>query len=128
MSYVYFLVYELFSPYIEVFGTLTVILAFCLDFLNLPYMLAYMGIYIGFSAVLSLTAFFARIYTADLKLTFGDALKAIGLCALEISCLRFVLAWVRATSLFGYQKKKNHWGHIERKKINYSSTPEESCP
>ena len=128
LSYVYFLVYELFSPYIEVFGTLTVILAFCLDFLNLPYMLAYMGIYIGFSAVLSLTAFFARIYTADLKLTFGDALKAIGLCALEISCLRFVLAWVRATSLFGYQKKKNHWGHIERKKINYSSTPEESCP
>ncbi len=122
LSYFYFLVYELFSPYIEVFGTLTVILAFLMDFLNVPYMLLYSGIYVAFSAVMSLTAFFARIYTIDLKLSFTDALKAIGLCALEVSCLRFILAWVRATALWGYRKKKSSWGHIERKKINYSSS------
>ena len=48
LSYFYFLVYELFSPYIEVFGTLTIVLAFLMDFLNVPYMLLYSGIYVAF--------------------------------------------------------------------------------
>lgn len=121
VSYIYFLIYELFSPYVEVFGVFTMVLAWKLDFLNVPFMLLYLGIYVAYSAILSLTAFFARIHTIDLKLAFSDALKAIGLCALEVSCLRFVLAWVRMTALIGYRKKKTSWGEIERKEIRFSS-------
>ena len=47
-------------------------------------------------------------------------IKAIGLCVLEVSCLRFLLAWVRMSSLIGYRRKKVSWGKIERKKINYT--------
>ena len=119
ISYLYFLIYELLSPYIEVFGVLTMILASALDFLNVPFMLLYLGIYIVYSAILSLTAFFARIHTVDLKVAAGDILKALGLCALEVSCLRFILAWVRMTALFGYRQKKADWGEIERKKISF---------
>ncbi len=119
ISYMYFLLYELLSPYIEVFGVLTIGLAGILDFLNFPFWVLYLGIYIAFSAILSLTAFFARIHTIDLRLTFSDAVKAVLLCALEVSCLRFVLAWVRMTALFGYRKKKMVWGRIERKKISF---------
>ena len=72
-----------------------------------------------YSAVLSLTAFFARIHTIDLKLTIKDVLKAIGLCVVEVSCLRLILAWVRATALIGYHKRKTVWGNIERKKITF---------
>ena len=39
------------------------------------------------------------------------------LCVVEVSCLRFVMAWVRMTALIGYRKKKHTWGHIERQKI-----------
>ena len=46
-------------------------------------------------------------------------MKAIGLCALEVSFLRFVLAWVRMTALTGYKRKRTDWGEIERIKINY---------
>ena len=119
ISYLYFLIYELLSPYIEVFGVLTMILASALDFLNVPFMLLYLAIYIVYSAILSLTAFFARIHTVDLKVAAGDILKALGLCALEVSCLRFILAWVRMTALFGYRQKKADWGEIERKKISF---------
>lgn len=119
ISYLYFLVYELFSPYIEVFGVLTMVLAYFLRFLNLPFMLLFMGIYIAYSVVLSLTAFFARIHTADRRLTLGDGLKAIGLCFVEVSCLRFILAWVRMTALMGYRRKKRSWGSIERRQIHY---------
>lgn len=120
VSYVYFLIYELLSPYIEILGIATIALAFFLDLINVPFMILFFLIYVVYSAILSLTAFFARIHTVDLKLTLLDALKAIGLCVLEVSGLRLVMAWVRSTALIGYKKKKNNWGRIERKKIHFN--------
>lgn len=117
ISYLYFLIYELLSPYIEVFGIATVIMAYFLDLLNVPFMILFFAIYVVYSSVMSLTAFFARVHTVDLKLSFTDVLKAIILCAVEVSFLRLMLAWVRATALIGYKKKKSSWGRIERKKI-----------
>ena len=117
VSYFYFLLYELFSPYIEVFGVFTTLLAFAVDLINVPFMILFFGIYVVYTALLSLTAFFARIHTIDLKLYPSDVLKAVGLCVVEVSCLRFIMAWVRMTALIGYRKKKHTWGHIERQKI-----------
>ncbi len=119
VSYLYFLIYELFSPYIEIFGLFATLLAFAVDLINVPFMIFFFGIYVAYTAILSLTAFFARVHTIDLKLTVADALKAVGLCVVEVSCLRFVMAWVRMTALIGYHKKKNVWGRIERQKIEF---------
>lgn len=119
ISYLYFLFYELLSPYIELFGLATIVVAFLVDLINVPFMILFFAIYVAYSAILSLTAFFARIHTIDLKLLVSDVLKAVGLCVLEVSCLRFILAWVRATALIGYQKKKQTWGTIQRKKIKF---------
>ena len=119
VSYFYFLFYELFSPYIEVFGVLVTLLAFAVDMINVPFMILFFGIYVVYTALLSLTAFFARIHTIDLKLYPSDALKAVGLCVVEVSFLRFVMAWVRMTALIGYQKKKDSWGRIQRQKIQF---------
>ena len=119
VSYLYFLIYELLSPYIEIFGIATMVLAFAVDLINVPFMILFFAIYVVYSAILSLTAFFARIHTIDLKLMLSDVLKAIGLCVLEVSCLRFIMAWVRATALIGYKRKKHAWGKIQRKKIHF---------
>jgi len=121
ISCLYFLIYELFSPYIEVFGVLAVLLAFYTDLLNVPFMMMYLGIYIVYSSILSLTAFFARIHTVDLKLSAGDVCKAVGLCVAEVSCLRFILTWVRVTALGRGQGKKAVWGQIERRRIDQDS-------
>ena len=120
ISYMYFLLYELLSPYIEVFGVLTVLFAYYADLINVPFMILFFLIYAVYSAVLSLTAFFSRVHTADLKLTGSDMLKAVGLCFFEVSCLRFAMAWVRMSALWGYGRKKNQWGRIERKKIDFN--------
>ena len=119
ISYLYFLIYELLSPYIELFGVATVLLAFAIDLINVPFMILFFFIYVAYSAILSLTAFFARIHTVDLKLSASDILKAVALCALEISVLRFILAWTRTTALVGYRKKRHSWGQIQRKKIHF---------
>lgn len=118
ISYLYFLLYELLSPFIEVFGIITMVLAFWVDLINIPFMILFMAIYAVFGSVLSLTAFFARIHTIDLKISFSDVAKAVLLCFFEITCLRFVMVFVRTTAFNGYKKKKLQWGHIERKKMN----------
>ena len=63
ISYLYFLIYELLSPFIEIFGVATMVAAFFLDLINVPFMILFFAIYAVFGAVLSLTAFFARIYS-----------------------------------------------------------------
>ena len=118
VSYLYFLMYELLSPFIELFGVLTMLLAFWVDLINVPFMILFFLIYAVFGSIMSLTAFFARIHTIDLKMSFRDVMKAILLCFFEITCLRFVMAFVRTTAFIGYKKKKLQWGKIERKKIN----------
>ena len=76
VSYFYFLLYELFSPYIEIFGVMTMILAYFVDLINVPFMLLFFAIYVVYTAILSLTAFLARIHTIDMKLYFADLIKA----------------------------------------------------
>ncbi len=119
ISYLYFLIYELLSPYIEILGIATVVLAFSVDMINVPFMLLFFLIYAVFGIVLSLTAFFSRMYTSDLKLKLSDSVRAVFLCLFEVTFLRFVLAWVRATAFFGYRKNRMYCGRIERKKINF---------
>lgn len=119
ISYLYFLIYELLSPYIEIFGLITTLMAFAVDLINVPFMILFFLVYVIYSAILSLTAFFTRIHTIDLKLTVMDVIKAIGLCAFEVSFLRLILSFVRGTALLRYKKKKQAWGRIERKKIQF---------
>lgn len=94
------------------------VLAWWFDLINVPFMLLFFLIYAVFGSVLTLTAFFSRIYTADLTLSLGDGLKAVCLCLFELVFLRFILAWVRCTAFIGYRKKKLSWGRIERRKID----------
>lgn len=118
VSYIYFLLYELFSPFIELFGGAVVLLAYFVNLVNLPFMILFFVTYAVFGSILSLTIFFARTHTIDLTVSFADILKAILLCFFEITLLRFCLSIVRAVSLFGYRKKKHNWGSIKRQKIN----------
>ena len=118
ISYMYFLLYELLSPFIEVFGVFTMVAAYCIDLLNLPFMILFMLIYATYNSILTLTAFFSRIQTIDLTVTFKDCMKAIMLCFFEVTTLSFIMAFVRLTAFKGYKKKKLDWGRIERKKMN----------
>lgn len=120
ISYMYFLLYELLSPFIELLGILTIVLACSVDLIKVPFIILFFAIYAIYGSTLSLTAFFSRIYTAELKISFMDVVKAVGLCLLEIVVLRFVIVFVRMTSLIGYKNNKKEWGKIERKKIHFN--------
>ena len=110
ISYLYYLLYELLSPFIELFGLLTILMAYMVNLINVPFMIMFFLIYALYGAVLTITAFFARIYTQNIKLSVLDVVKAIYLCLAESVFFRFIQAFTRMTAFFGYKKKKNVWG------------------
>lgn len=118
VSYMYFLVFELLSPYIEIFGILSVIAMFLLGMVTTRVALTYTIISLLFGAVLTISAFFSRIHTQNIKLTTDDIWKAIWACIYENIGFRIILAFTRMTAFIGYKKKKLQWGKIKRVKLN----------
>ena len=88
-----------------------------MNLINVPFMIMFFLIYAVFGAILSLTAFLARIYIENSKITVMDFLKAVLLCLFEITVLRFILSFTRLSAVFGYKKKEHDWGEIKRFKM-----------
>lgn len=118
VSYLYYLLYELLSPFIEVFGVITMVLAGILNLINIRFMVFFYLVYAVFGSLMTLTAFFARIYTQNITLSVKDVVKAVLMCIAEALFLRFVMAYVRIVAFVGYKKKGRSWGKIKREKIN----------
>ncbi|MCL2816717.1 MAG: glycosyltransferase family 2 protein [Oscillospiraceae bacterium] len=116
ISYLYYLFYELLSPFIELFGISTIIIASFTGFLNIRFMLQFLILYTIYGAVLSITAFYQRIYTQNLKISVLDVIKAFIICVLEIGFFRYVISFVRVVSFLTYKKRKRTWGEIKRQK------------
>lgn len=117
-SYMYYLIFELLSPVVEVFGIFTMLLAWSYGLLNIPFMLKFLLLYGLYGAILTITAFFQRIYTQNLKISLADVIKAVIMCLLESLFFRYVLSFVRVLALIGYKKRKNQWGKIKRVKVD----------
>ena len=116
VSFLYFWVYELFSPYIEVFGILTIVLSYIVNLINEPFMILFFLIYAAFGCILTLISFFSRLYMRKMRISFKDTMKAIMLSGFELVGLRSIIMVVRMMALIWYRKYKNTWGTLNRKK------------
>ena len=61
ISYLYFLIYELLSPLIEITGIVVTIISFMVNLINVNFMIIFFLLYAAFGAILSLTIFLARV-------------------------------------------------------------------
>ncbi len=118
-SYLYYVLFELLSPFIEVIGLFNIVLAWQLNLLFVPFMIRLFIIYTVYNVLLSITAFFQRVYSQGIKLHFSDIIKALIMVTLETVIYRYVLSFVRATAFIGYKRKRTSWGQIQRTKQNY---------
>lgn len=115
-SYMYYLLYELLSPVIEIFGIFTIILAIWTGFINIEFMVMFFLLYALYGSVLTLTAFLQRVYTSQIHLHASDLCKAIFACVFEAVFFRFYLSFVRMFAFLSYHKRKNQWGSMQRSK------------
>lgn len=117
-SYLYYLLYELLSPFIQLAGWVTMGISAAAEILNWNFMIAFYLLYTMYNTVLTLTIFFQRVYTLHLRIHIPDVIKAIIVCTLENVFFRLFLDMVRVTAFIGYRKKKKEWGSIRRVKQN----------
>lgn len=120
-SYLYYLIYELLSPFIELIGIGVTLLAVMFGLVEFKNMAIFFFVYIFFGAILTVISFLTRAFLSDVKIDKKDVVKAFILCIPETLCLRFILAWTRIFALFFYRGKKTKWGRIQRVKINYDT-------
>jgi len=116
VSYLYYLLYELLSPFIELIGLGVTVLALAMGQLNLSFAVWFYLLFALYGSILTITAFFQRIYTQRLHISQADILRACAMCLIENVFFRFILDFVRMTAFIGYRKKKNSWGQIKRVK------------
>ncbi len=127
-SYFYYLFYEMLSPFIELFGTICTILAYMVDIINLPVMIAIFIIYAVFGALLTVISFTTRNFLSKQRVKFTDIIRACLLCIPEIVFLRYVMAVTRMLAPLYMRGKKTKWGSIQRVKINYESDTADARP
>ena len=113
-SYLYYLIYELLSPVIELLGILTIVLAFYINVLNVGYMILFLIVYAIYGAIISLSAFSQQMYIQKFRIYIWDMLKTLLLCVLEFGFFRYVLVIVRFAAFLRYGKNKSTWGKIKR--------------
>lgn len=116
VSYLYYLLYELLSPVFQVTGWVTMAASAAIGILNWNFMIQFYLMYTMYNAVLTITIFFQRVYTLNLKMSLLDVVKAIIVCVLENVFFRLFLEVVRTTAFIGYGKRKKQWGRIKRVK------------
>lgn len=116
----YFLFYELLSPYIEVVGMTTILLSMAIGLINYRAMLTFLATYALFGTIMSVIIYFVRLYTQHDKFRSLDLLKAFYLCFLELTFLRYALSYVRATAFVGYKHKKTNGLLLSEKKSTQS--------
>lgn len=117
-GYLYYLVYELLSPFIELGGIFVTLLATIFGLLNLKYMLIFFLVYALFGSILTVISFLTRNFLSDTKIQFLDVLKVFLLCVPENIGFRFIMAWTRMGALLFYRGEKTKWGQIKRVTIH----------
>lgn len=118
-SYVYYLIYELLSPFIELFGLFATFLAYIFELLNTKFMIIFFLTYSLFCSLLTVISYITRNFLGDKPIRKMDILKAVLLCIPENMVLRFALSWERMVALLFYRGENTKWGSIKRVKINY---------
>jgi len=114
LSFMYYILYELFSPIIELFGLVSIILAAHLNILNVRFMIIFLLLYAIYGVVLSLCIFTQHIYQQKFKLSVIDIIKTLFVCFLEFTFFRYLLLFSRTMAFVRYNKNKKRWGTIKR--------------
>ena len=121
-SYIYYLFYELLSPFIEVIGLFITLLAYAFGLLNVQYMIVFFLVYALFGSLLTVISFMTRNFVSTTRVSFKDIIKAFLICIPENMIIRFIMAWTRLFAILFYRGKKTKWGQIKRYKIDYNQS------
>lgn len=115
-SFLYYVIYEMLSCLIEVFGIIFICLSYFLGFINLKFFITFILIYMFYSSVISISSVFLEEYFFNVNFTLKDNIKLLLFSILEPFGYRQLCSIFRIIAIFEYRKKGLVWGEIERVK------------
>ncbi|WP_242258920.1 glycosyltransferase family 2 protein [Streptococcus thoraltensis] len=114
ISYMYYIFFELLSPFFELFGMGVVLLALMFHQLNVSFFFSLISLYIFYCILITLTSFLHRIYSQKLMIGTMDIIKVIYIAIFRYLVLHPILTLVKVAGLIGYREHKNVWGQLKR--------------
>ncbi|MGL5328280.1 MAG: glycosyltransferase family 2 protein [Peptostreptococcaceae bacterium] len=117
-SFLYFVVYELLSCIIEIFGVSIIMISYFSGFLNLEFLFMFFFVYIIYNAIISITAIILENYVFKHISSVWVLFKLIIFSVFESFGYRQMSSLFRIGGFIGYKKKKHEWSKISRKKQN----------
>lgn len=117
-SFLYFLVYELFSCLIDILGFGVIIVSYLAGFLNVDFLITFLLIYIFYGVVISVTSVILENYIFKYKTSIWTVIKLILYSLIESFGYRQLASYYRITGFIGYRKRKHQWNKITRKRQN----------
>ncbi|CEJ73226.1 family 2 glycosyl transferase [[Clostridium] sordellii] len=117
-SFLYFVVYEMFSCIIDVFGLALILISYFAGFLNIKFLFTFLLVYIFYSVIISIASIILENYMFKYTIKPKNLIKLIIFSILESFGYRQLCSWYRITGFIGYRKRKYQWNKISRKKQN----------
>ncbi|MGL4362978.1 MAG: glycosyltransferase family 2 protein [Cellulosilyticaceae bacterium] len=114
LAKMYFILFEMITPVIELFGMFIIILSFFMGIVNLEFLLFYCAIIILFGVVISTASILLESYAYKEFYNTKIRLKLIFLSIFEGIGYRQLLSLYRISAFIGYKKNKYKWGTISR--------------
>lgn len=117
-SFLYFVVYELFSCIIDIFGLAIILISYFSGLLNMEFLFTFLFVYILYGTIISITSVILENYIFKHISSGFTLLKLMLFSVFESFGYRQICSWYRLTGFIGYRKRKNQWNKISRKKQN----------
>ena len=118
VSTLYYMFVEAIGPFVELAGFGIILLASMLEMLNEPFMLWYFLLFYLLSTMVTITAYFTRMYVLRAPLTVWQAVKVIFYSFVEAFVFHHIVTFFRMTALVNYRKSRLQWGKIQRQAHN----------
>lgn len=117
-SFLYFVIFEMLSCIVDVFGLLLIVVSYFLGFLNIDFLFTFLIVYIGYGVVISIASIILESYSFRNTLNFKSIFVYTIFSVLESFGYRQICGWFRLSGFFGYKKRKHQWSKISRKSQN----------
>ena len=117
-SFLYFIIYELFSCLIDIFGVVIILFSYFAGLLNLEFVIVFFFIYIVYNIIISISAIILEKFVFRNDITLKTSIKLVLFSIIENIGYRQLCSIYRIGGFFGYRKNKSQWEKISRKKQN----------
>ena len=117
-SHSYFIVYEMLSCLVDIFGLIFIMISYFTGFLNFSFFITFMLIYIIYNMVISIVAIKCEEFMFQGSLSFCDKMKLILFSIIENFGYHQLLSFYRLSAFIGYRQQKHQWKKINRVQHN----------